>query len=309
MKSREYEYIQTIANELNITRASERLFVSQPALSRFLKNVENDLGTLLFERIGKRMVLTPAGKVYVERAREIINLDIQMRNTIQEMDKQTDVLSICYPMIRSLLLAKSTLPVFHASYQNVQIMLTIASQRMMQDLLQNGKSQLALGIVTPEYEKIFSYEKIALEEMVLVVPKGYSLREKAEVRYDCNYPFIAADFLRQEYFLLPSAILYSGQFAEHYFSDHAIIPNVAMRLNLTGDLYQHVVAGNGIAILPSIPLQSMGLKDKVEYLSLRDRTHAHTVALLYNKNHVLSQTERALLEIIRRVYCQDFEQS
>ena len=107
MKSREYEYIQTIANELNITRASERLFVSQPALSRFLKNVEKDLGTLLFERIGKKMVLTPAGKVYVEKAREIIDLDSQMRNTIQELDKQNEALSICYPLIRSMLLAKS----------------------------------------------------------------------------------------------------------------------------------------------------------------------------------------------------------
>jgi len=302
MKSREYEYIQTIANELNITRASERLFVSQPALSRFLKNVENDLGTALFERIGKRMVLTPAGKVYVEKAREIINLDIQMRSTIQEMDKQNDVLSICYPLIRSMLLAKSALPVFHASYRNARIVLTIASQRMIQDLLQNGKSQLALGIVTPEYEKLFSYEKIAQEEMVLVVPKGHSLREKAEARDDCNYPFIAANLLRQEYFALPSAILHSGKFAEHYFSEHGIIPNVAMRLNLTGDLYQHVLEGNGITILPSIPLQGMGLEDKIEYLSLQDRNHVHTVALLYNKNHVLSQTECALLEIIRGVY-------
>ena len=76
-----------------------------------------------------------------------------------------------------------------------------------------------------------------------------------------------------------------------------------MRLNLTGDLYQHVVEGNGITILPSIPLRSMGLEDKLEYLSLRNRNHAHTVALLYKKNHVLSQAERALLEIIRRVYC------
>lgn len=302
MKSREYEYIQTIAHERNITRASERLFISQPALSRFLKNIENDLGTLLFERVGKKMILTPAGKVYVERAREIIELDARMRSTIQEMDGRSEALSICYPLIRSMLFAKCVLPVFQASNRSVPIAVSIASQQMIQDALQSGKSRLAFGIVSSEYEKLFGYEKIAQEEMVAVVPKGHPLLEKAEARDDCNYPFIDARFLREEYFALPSAMLYSGQFAERYFAEHDIIPNVAIRLNLTGPLYQHVVEGNGIAILPSIPLRCMELEDKVNYLSLRDRNHAHTVALLHNKNHALNSTEITLLDTIIRAY-------
>ncbi len=303
MKLREYEYIQTIAYERNITRASERLFISQPALSRFLKNIENDLGTLLFERIGKKMILTPAGKIYVERAREIIDIDTQMRNMIKDMDRRNDVLSICYPLIRSLFLAKCVLPVFQEEYRNVPITISISSQRMIQEALQSGKSQLAFGIVTPEYEKIFGYEEITQEEMVVVVPNGHSLLEKAETCDDCNYPFIDARFLREEYFALPSAMLYSGQFAEHYFAEHNIIPNVAIKLNFTEPLYQHVVEGNCIAILPSIPLQSIELENRLKYLSLRDRNHAHTIALLHNKNHTLNPTEDSLLDIIRKAYC------
>ncbi len=302
MKLREYEYIQTIAREQNITRASERLFISQPALSRFLKNVEDDLGTLLFERIGKKMVLTPAGKIYVERAREIIDLDFLMRNTIQEMDKRVDKLNICYPLIRSRLMAKSVFPVFHASYKNTQIAVSVASQSMIQDFLQNGKSELALGVVSAEYEKLFCSHRIAEEEMVLVVPKGHPVIEKAEARDDCNFPFIDARHIAKESFVLPSPVLYSGRFAEKYFIDHGITPTVSMRMNLTGDVYQHIIEGNGIAMLPSVPLQAMDLEDDLAYLSLEDRTRMHTVALLCKKSHVLNPIERSLLEIIRHCY-------
>jgi DNA-binding transcriptional LysR family regulator len=173
---------------------------------------------------------------------------------------------------------------------------------MIQDFLQNGKSELALGVVSAEYEKLFCSHRIAEEEMVLVVPKEHPVIEKAEARDDCNFPFIDAVHIAKESFVLPSPVLYSGRFAEKYFIDHGITPMVSMRMNLTGDVYQHIIEGNGIAMLPSVPLQAMDLEDDLAYLSLEDRTRMHTVALLCKKSHVLNPIERSLLEIIRHCY-------
>jgi DNA-binding transcriptional LysR family regulator len=302
MKNREYEYILTIASEQNLTRASERLYVSQPALSRLLQNVECDVGTPLFERRGRQMYLTSAGKIYVENAREIVDLDNRMKKMIQNLDRHNDELSICYPLLRAEFLMKSVFPVFRASHKSIQIMASIISQRRIQDVLQNGIAQLALGVVTPMYEQKFAFEEVAQEEMVLVIPVGHPLLEKTEIRDDCNYPYIEAHYLRDQQFVLPAEGSYSGGFAERYFADNNIIPNVAMRLNFTGCLYQYVIGNYGIAILPSIPPKSMGLEGRVEYLSLQDKSYAHIVGLLHNKNLILNKSENSLLDIIREVY-------
>ncbi|MDD2448011.1 MAG: LysR family transcriptional regulator [Tissierellia bacterium] len=182
MKLREYEYILTIACEQNLTRAAERLYVSQPALSRLLKNVEIEVGMPLFERRGKKMVLNGAGKIFVETAREIVDLDSRMKKKIHDMDIRNSELTICNPLLRSEFLVKNVLPVFCASYRDVPIISTIISQKKIQDVLQSGIAQLAFGIITPVYEQKLGYEKIAQEEMVLMVPVGHPLVEKAEVR-------------------------------------------------------------------------------------------------------------------------------
>ena len=65
MYDRNYEYFTTIAKELNISRAAEKLFISQPSLSKFLIQLEEQLGTPLFIRGKNTMTLTPAGILYL----------------------------------------------------------------------------------------------------------------------------------------------------------------------------------------------------------------------------------------------------
>ena len=63
------QYVVTIAEELSFTRAARKLFIAQPALSKQIKDLETSLGVKLFERTTRQVVLTPAGKVFVEEAR------------------------------------------------------------------------------------------------------------------------------------------------------------------------------------------------------------------------------------------------
>lgn len=72
MNSLVLKYILTIAEEKNMTRAAERLYISQPSLSQSVKNLEKELGVDLFERSQRGGVLTPAGEHYVEWAKQIL---------------------------------------------------------------------------------------------------------------------------------------------------------------------------------------------------------------------------------------------
>lgn len=87
MEHREMEYVIVIAQEKNLSKAAERLFISQPALSRFLVKLEQELGTPLFERKNRQYIPTMAGELYLDTAREILCLqqqfDAALRSLIQ----------------------------------------------------------------------------------------------------------------------------------------------------------------------------------------------------------------------------------
>ena len=71
MDFKELTYVMALARYQNITRAAQSLYLSQPALTRFLQRLESTLGQPLFNRLDNRLMLTYAGKIYVAKAQEI----------------------------------------------------------------------------------------------------------------------------------------------------------------------------------------------------------------------------------------------
>lgn len=71
MNLKEQEYVCALAENGTITAAAKELFISQPALSIYINNLEKSLGVRLFERVGKQFILTYAGEQYVEKAKLI----------------------------------------------------------------------------------------------------------------------------------------------------------------------------------------------------------------------------------------------
>ena len=87
MDFKELEYVITIAQERNISKAAERLFISQPVLSRFLQRLEDELGISLFERKNRQYIPTYAGELYLDMAKEILNRKEKFEQEISRVKK------------------------------------------------------------------------------------------------------------------------------------------------------------------------------------------------------------------------------
>jgi DNA-binding transcriptional LysR family regulator len=88
MSTTEFHLLSVLAQEMNMRKAAERLFVSQPALSQRLQNIEKQWGTKLFIRTQKGLTLTPSGEVIIRFANEVLEKEEKVREELQSLDSK-----------------------------------------------------------------------------------------------------------------------------------------------------------------------------------------------------------------------------
>ena len=187
MKLREYEYMLAIAQEANMTRAAQRLYISQPALSKLLASVESELGVQLFRQENRRMIPTAAGKIYLENAEKILSLNHDMERTVRLASSQSE-LTLAYPLIYSGFITGSVLPAMCRINSSVSVHILHSAQSKILDHILHGHFPFAVGIVTDSIRQSASFINIGQQEMVLAVHKGHPLATQDVLRADCTYP-------------------------------------------------------------------------------------------------------------------------
>lgn len=304
MNLREYQHILMIAQERNITRAAERLYISQPALSKMLASVEKEMGTALFDRRGRSLALTPAGKIFVHYAGSMLRLQSQMTNKIQhEIRKQSGpYLHIGVIMLHMEFFLGTVVPAFHRQCPNAFVNLEIAGSGQAVERLGRGDYSLCLCVLPDEKRTQVESHSVGEQEYVLVVPGTHPLRSKARTLPGYTYPCIDADNIADSNYLMINPRSRSGQWAEAYFEKHNIAPHCVTEVMSPAVAYRAVAQGNGVCILPSLPPMVHGLGDQIAYLSLDGNTQVDTLVLIHEKHRSLTEQEVHMVEIIRACY-------
>lgn len=172
MDVKQMEYIVKIAEENNITRAAEKLYITQSALNQQLLKLERELGTELFHRSRTDWHPTEAGEIYLETAREMLAMKKNAYNRIYDLsNRKKGFLSIGFTPNRGSTMFSSVYPEFHRKYPNVIVEPTEMSVSRQTEQIE--AHQLDIGFVTLQEKNKKSgliYESIRLEEIFLAVP-------------------------------------------------------------------------------------------------------------------------------------------
>lgn len=140
MDFKDLSYVLAIARYQNITKAANSLYVTQPTLTKFLQNLESELGQKLFRKLGHRFVLTYAGERYVEKASEILNLKKELDQEMNDIVKNNyGSLKIAFPTMRGTYMLPCTLPIFNSLYPNVRLEILESHSYLLEDMLLNAR--------------------------------------------------------------------------------------------------------------------------------------------------------------------------
>lgn len=170
MEIKEVKYLLALAACGSISSAAEMLYVSQPSLSYFLKQYEENLGAALFIRDSSGIKPTEAGLKFLEQLKQIDEIYKNAQKEIQKtMIDESGVIHLGLPAAKNALYLSALLKTFHERYPAVSINILEACSAELEDRLLNGEIDAAV-VSSPLNHDTFSSSVIAREEIFLAVP-------------------------------------------------------------------------------------------------------------------------------------------
>lgn len=206
MNTRHAQIVLTIVRFGSITAAAKALYITQPTLSQTLKQIETQLGEPIFVRGRSPMELTPAGELYVQAARRIIQIETQLDEAISSLHgKQEGILHLGIPEGRSCELLPQILPDYRAAYPDIRIEVISSSSSRLEQMLVDHEIDLALLLGETRRPEL-SYRLIGSEEIVLLAGRKTALAQRIPSGSTITLAEAAS-----ERFVLPSPNLFVRQ--------------------------------------------------------------------------------------------------
>lgn len=250
----DYEVVLTVADEASVTRAAQQLNLSQSAVSHHLRALEERLGTTLFCREPRRMVLSPIGEEFVSSARRILG----------EMRRADSRLSVLARTGRNLLRIGTEcytsyhwLPAlaeeFKRNEHRYELKISLEANLRVIPALLSGEIDLAI-VNSPGEHKNLAYEMLLKDEIMLLVAKSHPLASRSAIR--------PADLEGETLLLHGSPKMHSTVLVD-FLTPAGIVPASVQYVQLTEAIIEMVKAGLGIAalarwmILPHLKTQSL----------------------------------------------------
>ena len=301
MNVKDFEYIAEIGRAGSILKASRVLYVSQPALSKFLQRVESEAGTLLFQRVGHHLVPTFAGEECLKTANEILFLNNRLENTLSDIaHRNRGEIRFGLPLSRGSYFLSVILPKFQEKYSEMRINVIEESTKILLKKLRMGELNLILINITEEYDDL-QYNIFGTEEMILAAPESFYLQAKAFNDEKFSYPCLNPEDWKDFPFISLHEELLSYYFAEKYMSMNKISPRKILKIRNLAQALFAVQQGLGLTICPSMPL--IENFSRVKYFSLyAPETEKLKVGIVHRKDAYISEAEKFLMKIYAQNY-------
>jgi len=229
MNTDDYRYILTIAEEKSITRAAEKLFITQPALSQRIKYVRKELGIELFINDKDGLHLTSDGRCFARYAQRIIQEEENMKRELQEIHNlDSGSLTIGVSQMSTSRYFKRLVSRFHTLYPNVKINIVELPSKELRRCLLNGK--VDLGILHMPYQNAlsheYSYEVIFHDRLVFLPGTGSSLKKYFFHKSSFEIPYISPQILINEPLALPESDTVTFCLFNHILQTAGVEPTV-----------------------------------------------------------------------------------
>ena len=292
MELRHLRYFMAVAEELNFSRAAEKLHIAQPPLSQQIRDLEAEIGVRLFDRTKRRVKLTAAGQVFVDKIQQVLGQIEQAVEAAQRASRgEIGRLSLGFNSSATY----SVLPTLLSAFRErcPEVVLDLHELTTQQQILHLQQQQIDAGILY--------LPPIDLEELEIVSV----LKEGMAIAIPASHPLatlerVSIQAFNRELFILPPARLGSGLYNQiiQFFQQTGFSPTAVQEAIQLQTSISLVAGGVGVALVPA-SLQNLQ-RAGVIYRSLVEPTPEIEIATAWRKGE-RSPILQNFIESVREV--------
>lgn len=295
------EYIMELAKQQSITKAANNLYITPSALSKFIQTKEKEIGVCLFDRVGKKLILTYAGERYISWCNEILAISKNMKDELSDISLgKKGKVHFGFICSQSKYIISTVIPNFKKEFRNINIVIEENKSYELETMLLNNEIDFAIISVDRKHDKLI-YHKLIEEEMVLAVHKNNSLIDKSIKKTGFKYPWIDIKLFSDYDFIMPYPEQYISKFCEILFKKYNMEPNKPIQVHMVDTSLQCVKNNLGVTIILD-DLLSKEFKDEIVPLSFGDKPETRELSLVYNSDHYLEKSVKSMIDICKKFY-------
>lgn len=305
------KYVYEVYKERSFTKAAQNLYISQPSLSARIKKIEVIIGEPLFDRSTTPLQLTEVGKVYIEAAEEITQIEQRVENYINDLaGLKTGNLAVGASTLFAAYVVPSLITQFNQKFPDVHIQLIEGNTAELEEML--GSNALDFVIDNYHYDSILYNKELYCEENILLaVPKHFAVNEELGM-YQLSYKNIKnKNYLNQKYPAVPL-----GRFADLPFimltqgndtrtrgdrlcRNVGFKPNIVLEFNQQSTAYMASSTQLGATFISDILVSQLPTFENLVYYKL-DGEEAKRKVFFYYKTH--KYKTRVMEEFVRMMH-------
>lgn len=285
MLLRHINYFLAVAEHNSFTRAAAALHVSQPALSQQIKQLEETLGSQLFDRTGRTTRLTDAGEVYFRYARRALQDLEEGKRAIHDVsDLSRGSLRVAVTPTFTNYLIGPLVEAYHALHPNVTLTLREMSQERMEELLVDGELDLGIAfedVRSPDIES----QRLLVETLALVVGERHPLAGRRK---------IGLKALNNESLILLTSEFATREQIDHYCRQYDIRPRVLMEANSLSAVIE-VIRRTTLSTL--LPAKIASVREDLVSIALDPMLLERTAVIMQRKDAYETAAARAFIKL------------
>lgn len=284
------KYLKTflaVARSKSFSVAAEQVHLTQPAVSKRINQLEQELGMKLFDRIGRQVSLTEAGSVFQLRAQQLINELDQTLSDMQSLDTDAGgTLSIGISHHLGLHRLPPLLREFSSQNPKVNLDIKFMDSEKAHEEVQRGDIEIAAITFASELPKRISSQLLWRDRLSFVVSKDHELAFKSQINLKTlsKYPC-----------LLPSTATYTGRIIRNCFEREKLSLTPVLNTNYMETLARMTEIGLGWSVVPET------LADNPDLIRLSVPVAlSRDLGVIYNNQRTQTRAARAFLECLKR---------
>jgi LysR family transcriptional regulator, benzoate and cis,cis-muconate-responsive activator of ben and cat genes len=294
MELRHLRYFLAVAEALNFTKAAAQLRIAQPALSRRVQDLEDEIGVDLLKRSPRGVVLTAEGKLFLDKTRQLLKLADESVEQVRGLARgQYGDLHIGYSPSPTVEILPPALAAFQKAFPHVNVLLHDASQRELVEGLQNGTLELAIMVPPAEGQTAgIQFEVLRTYPLCVAITAVHPFARMKSIPLEKLAAEPLVVLRRKDY---PEA----DRYLDLLFASIRAKPRIAVECDSASSLITEVEAGRGIALATAVFKLVTG--KRLLYRPLTGTTEVLSVGIARATKGDVTPAGEKFCEILRKI--------